>query len=560
MNIVPDPVPMSTTQQCVCLYWDIQNSTGLRSQLSTPVYEDQRRQVVALFKSSLPADNVIIGNDPFFSGTVRPARIISDNGDGDLAIFVASKDAVEAALKFQWKMANHDWGSVPFRVCIGIDEGETGLRETDDHGILIPTGKVLDNGSRVASIAGPGQILITSRVSADARDHIRELPNEIRHQPDGSELKLHFAKHSFYDYQGRREDDDFLAICEVGIEGVTPFEPPPNSAKCWRCNDKGEKTDTDKPEWQPVLGALVPGNTGGSWELVQKLGTGGFGEAWLAIDQDTRAKRVFKFPNDPQRARSFFREIKLATFVQNQLNQLGDAHHANAIAKVVGLAKVTPYWIATEYYPEGSLVDWFAKQPNGIATLTEQQRIDFIIELCRAVHAAHQVGVVHRDIKPSNIFVRHDPATGTVHPILADFGIGCILRPELLDEQGYSRAGFTHPNTLGPGSRTGTSIYAPPEYEKMGAHATAKGDVYSLGVVFYQLLIADFTQPWDSAQECERRIPDSDEEGEHLNPSIRKAILQALDAEAHRYATPEDLADSLQHLERDYHRTTRPPG
>ena len=542
--------PMATTQQRVCLYWDIENSTGLRSQLTTPVWEPIRRQVAALFKASLPGDDVVIGTDPFFKDKIQPARIISDNGDGDLAIFLSSKDAVETALKFQCKIAHHDWGGVPIRVCVGIDGGETDLRPSDDHGVLIPTGKVMDNGSRVASVAGPAQILITARVSADARDHMSELPNEIRHQPDGSELKLHFAKHGFYDYQGRREDDDLLFICEVGIHGITPFDPPPSSAKCWSCDAQGQRIVSEKAEWQPVMGTLVPGNTGGSWELIRKLGAGGFGEAWLAVEQRTRAKRVFKFPNDPQRARSFFRETTLATFVQNQLTQLGDAHHANAIAKVVGLADDTPFWIATEYYPEGSLVDWCASQPGGIEALSPQQRIDFVIELCRAVHAAHQVGVVHRDIKPSNIFVRHDPGTDTIHPILADFGIGCILHPELLDEQGYSRAGFTHPNTLGPGSRTGTSIYAPPEYEKMGAKASAKGDVFSLGVVLYQMLISDFGQPWDSAQECERRLPN--DPTHRLRPFLRKAILQALDAEAHRYATAEDFACALEHLEQDY--------
>ncbi|MCX6848247.1 MAG: hypothetical protein NTY98_04950 [Verrucomicrobia bacterium] len=158
-------------------------------------------------------------------------------------------------------------------------------------------------------------------------------------------------------------------------------------------------------------------------------------------------------------------------------------------------------------------------------------------------------------MKPGNIFIRHDPRSGTIHPILADFGIGCILRPELLDEEGYTRAGFTHPNTLGPGSRTGTSMYAPPEYEKMRAKASPKGDVYSIGVLLYQMLIGDFTQPWESAQECERRIPDSPALHApdcHLNPFIRKAILKALDAEDHRFASADELALKLTELQRDY--------
>src|SRR5262249_44344380 len=109
--------------------------------------------------------------------------------------------------------------------------------------------------------------------------------------------------------------------------------------------------------------------------------------------------------------------------------------------------------------------------------LTPRQRLELFLPVCQAVQHAHQKGIIHRDLKPSNVLVsRHD--TAAVVKVI-DFGIAKALRQELTD------------NTLLPGfaQMIGTPLYMPPEQAgQSGLDIDSRSDIYSLGVLLYELL------------------------------------------------------------------------
>lgn len=532
-----DPMAAHERQTRTCLFTDIVGSTDRTARLDDATAKRLLTRTFEIFRECLPSHDVEV--NPRAADLVA-GKIVADTGDGVFADFVSITDAVETALKFQWRMAEEKWEPERIEVRMGIDTGDVTFREDAAiPGREIPFGNVTNRAARVMSFAVGGQILITQGVDYVARQKLGTHPFARHVAGEGPEL--FYKTLGWMRYHGDQVDhgDAPLQLTEVGAKHLGKLVLPTPSEKCWPCDSNGHSIQQPRPESKPFEGMLVPGNTGGAWVLERSLGRGGFGEAWLAQNRDRRGSyRVFKFPNDPHRVRSFFREEKLATILEQDITRLTGLHHVEGIVKVVGLSRESPMWIATDYYPEGSLADWAANNPAAFAALPLTERLRFVIALARIVHTAHEVGIIHKDIKPSNVFIRKD-ALGFIHPVLADFGIGCIIRQELLEAHGLSHSGLSGNPTLTASTRTGTAIYTPREYEKLGAKPTVKGDVYALGVMLYQLVIGDLSQPHESAGECRRRVRD-----ELLSSVINKAV----DAESARFASAEELARSLERL------------
>jgi len=480
---------------------------------------------------------------------------LDNAGDGYFATFTAPSAAVHCGLLFLWRLEREPWEHGPVQVRVAAHVGEIKVQVLDhSRNQRKPSGLAVDIAARVMNLDVPGRFFLTYETSAIARGH-----GSLRTESDGPLGIGEIAKwepfnHGYYGFKGgfvpgsESADggallippEEPLQICEAVMAGRQPLRPSPTSEKCWpvdRLWNRLTKPEDPVPEIRE--GQLVPGNTGGAWVIERSLGRGGFGEAWLAEDRDRPGEyRVFKFPNDPQRVRSFFREEKLARILDREISGLNDQ---KGIVKVLGMSRESPMWIATDFYPHGSLVDWVQENPEAFAALPRPERIRFIIELARIVQRAHEVGVIHKDIKPSNIFIRMD-VDGTIHPVLADFGIGCIVRQELLDKHGPQHSGNSGLITVIGSSRTGTSIYSPQEYLKPDATPTAKGDVFALGKVLYQFIIGDLTEPAYSARECRRRVSD-----EFLFQVIDKAV----EVESARFESAEELARKLECLEED---------
>ncbi|MES2684470.1 MAG: winged helix-turn-helix domain-containing protein [Pseudomonadota bacterium] len=230
-------------------------------------------------------------------------------------------------------------------------------------------------------------------------------------------------------------------------------------------------------------GDPVPGRE--AWRLLRALGTGGQGEVWLAEQAKTREQRVFKFAIDAGRLSSLKREATLYRLLRDVLGERRD------FARVLEWNfETTPFFLECEYGGL-SLVDW-ADQGAGLASVSLDERLRLMAETAEAVAASHSAGVLHKDLKPGNVLIWRDDA-GLEHARLTDFGSSRLLDAAQLDAAGITRLGFTVTQLAGE-STSGTPLYRAPELLN-GQLPTVQSDVYSLGVMLYQLVVGDLRRP-----------------------------------------------------------------
>jgi len=203
----------------------------------------------------------------------------------------------------------------------------------------------------------------------------------------------------------------------------------------------------------------------GPYEVVRELGHGGTGSVYLAhrVDDEYRKEVAIKLIRGGRVTSEVVRRFRSERQILANLDHPNIARLLDGNTTEAG----TPYVVME--YVEGILVDEYCA---GHA-LSIEDRTRLFRKICAAVHYAHQNLVVHRDIKPANILV-----TANGEPKLLDFGIAKLLKPEdslaTVDE---TRAGI----------RPMTPEYASPEQVR-GEPISTASDVYSLGVVLYELL------------------------------------------------------------------------
>ncbi len=298
--------------------------------------------------------------------------------------------------------------------------------------------------------------------------------------------------------------------------------------------------------------ALPPDAAPGVWRLIRELGRGGMGTVYLAERTDGiyRAQAALKMLSPWLRGSAF--ETRFA--LERQI--LSDLRHP-AIATLLDggvAADGTPYLVME--YVKGEPITEFAQT----RALDIPGRLRLMLAVCQAVQHAHQNLVVHRDLKPGNILVTADG-----RPKLLDFGIAKLLLP-LDDAQRRDDA---------PETRLLTPEYASPEQAR-GEPVTTASDVYSLGVILYQLLVGERPRsgsdpsrppprpgtavlqrpssapPWNTAahrQAWSRR----------LRGDLDTLVLTALAAEPERrYATAQQLGDDIERYLRNQPLKARP--
>jgi serine/threonine protein kinase/Tfp pilus assembly protein PilF len=208
---------------------------------------------------------------------------------------------------------------------------------------------------------------------------------------------------------------------------------------------------------------LQPGERVGPYELVRRLGAGGMAEVWLAQRADGAYQRevALKLP-----MLSRLRE-DLALRFAHERDILAGLEHVN-VARFydAGVSHDGLPYLALEYVPGKPLTTWCDEHRLGI-----RERIKLFMQVLDAVQYAHARQVIHRDIKPSNILVTE---SGQVR--LLDFGVAKLLAEDNEQTQLTQIYG-----------RALTPDYASPEH-LLGEAAGAASDIYSLGVVLYELL------------------------------------------------------------------------
>ena len=248
------------------------------------------------------------------------------------------------------------------------------------------------------------------------------------------------------------------------------IELPANAPEglCPQCLMKaGMADDSDVIASEP-LALEGPGTKIGNYELLELIGEGGMGLVYLAEQQEPKRKVALKIVKLGMDTRQVVARFETERQTLAVLAHPNIAHVFDAGTTETG----RPYFVME--HVQGRSITKYCDEH----TLSVEQRLEFFQQVCEGVHHAHQKGIIHRDIKPSNILVsiHGDRAV----PKIIDFGIAkAITQPLLTEKTSYTEHG----------QLLGTPEYMSPEQAEMASQdVDTRSDIYSLGVLLYELL------------------------------------------------------------------------
>jgi serine/threonine protein kinase len=252
-----------------------------------------------------------------------------------------------------------------------------------------------------------------------------------------------------------------------------------------------EKAEDLIPLLPARLPRFKPGDRplpGVDWELVEMLGAGGFGEVWKARNPhfDGVAPVALKFCLDPA---AKDRLLKYEAGLLNRVMRQG-AHPGIVQLKQTYLS-ADPPCLEYEYVAGGDLAKLIQQHRRGDLGLPPDKAALVVLYLAQAVGQAHRLTppIVHRDLKPANVLVQPRP-DGKVSLRVADFGIGGVAVGQAIE---HTKQGTTHGELLASSLRGScTPLYASPQ-QMAGGNPDPRDDVYSLGVIWYQLLTGNLS-------------------------------------------------------------------
>jgi serine/threonine protein kinase len=259
----------------------------------------------------------------------------------------------------------------------------------------------------------------------------------------------------------------------------------------------GDAEGLSRAPWgTTVNGAPAEQQMIGTYQLVKVLGVGGMGQVWLAEQSEPVRRRVAL-----KLVRAGIYNDDLLKRFQSERQSLAIMEHP-AIAKVFeagATANGQPYF-AMEFVDGLPITDFCDRQKLNIP-----ERLRLFIQVCDGVQHAHQKAIIHRDLKPSNILVVE--VDGKPQPRIIDFGLAKATAPQALGE-----TMFTH-----MGGFLGTPGYMSPEQAEPNEYdVDTRTDVYSLGVVLYELLTGFL--PFDAAKWKQRRLDEVLQELREADP------------------------------------------
>ena len=281
---------------------------------------------------------------------------------------------------------------------------------------------------------------------------------------------------------------------------------------------------TVPPGGLPATGPVI-----GPYRLLEKIGEGGMAEVWRG-EQTTPVHRTVAI----KLIKAGMASKAMITRFETERQALALMDHP-AIARVFdagATAQGLPYFVM-EYVPGMPITEYCDKY-----RLSTRERLELFTQVCEGVQHAHQKAVIHRDLKPSNVLISVQDGKQTIKII--DFGVAKALAQPLTEKTMVTEMGML----------VGTPEYMSPEQAEMTGHnVDTRTDVYSLGLILYELLVGAL--PFDGKElrqagfaEILRRIREDDPP----RPSTRFHTLgnSSADAARNRKTEPGVLARQLQ--------------
>ncbi|MGB6687501.1 MAG: protein kinase [Terracidiphilus sp.] len=289
-------------------------------------------------------------------------------------------------------------------------------------------------------------------------------------------------------------------------------------------HSNSELLSPDSPPWRDLfsdaahLPTLASGVTFGHYLIRTLVGSGGMGEVYLA--DDTRLHRKVALKLLPA---WFNREDRLvARFTQEALTASALNHPNVPVVYEAGEIDQRHY-IASEYVEGGSLTDRISQ-----SIVPWREAIEIVLQVARALQAAHTAGIIHRDVKPGNILVAND---GSIK--LADFGIAKLV-------EGFELQSRSEGSMTATGVVIGTPGYMAPE-QAAGLHADARSDLWSLAAVLHEMVAGKLPTPGDPRISISSNLPSP----------LARVLTRALQPDpAKRYQTVEEFATALNRARR----------
>ena len=264
------------------------------------------------------------------------------------------------------------------------------------------------------------------------------------------------------------------------------------------------------------------------YRIEKLLGHGGFGRVFLAFDEQLNRHVAIKVPHA-----SMVQEASDAEAYLAEARTAASLDHPNIVpVHDVGTTDTFPCYVVSKFIEGGDLARRLSERrfaPAEAATL--------VALVADGLHYAHKQGVIHRDIKPANILIDQSGA-----PFIVDFGLA------LLEEKSGEDSNYA-----------GTPAYMSPEQARSEGHRVdGRSDVFSLGIVLYELLVGRRPFRGDTHQEvlervtsydprplrqCDERIP------EELDRICQKAMSKRA---SERYSSAHDLAEDLRHFSKSH--------
>ncbi|MCS6912151.1 MAG: protein kinase, partial [Myxococcota bacterium] len=305
----------------------------------------------------------------------------------------------------------------------------------------------------------------------------------------------------------------------------------------------------DLDERNPGQDCLQPGQRIGSFRVVRAIGVGGMGTVYLAEHQQIGYRAAIKvlhreYSRHPEIARRFLNEARAVNIIQHP-----------GIVKIFEFGELpdkTAYIIME--FLDGEVLGRRLERVGGRLGPGEALRIGW--QLASALDAAHRRNVVHRDLKPGNIMLVPDPAAeGKERVKVLDFGLAKVAEG----------ARESHPRMqTRTGVVLGTAMYMAPEQCRGARDVDGRADVYSLGVVLFEVLCG--RPPFLAESEGElvtMQLRDDPPRLRELQPDVPEELAalvhRLLEKDPRRRPTMAQVADELERLWALYGPGSRPP-